>query len=338
MWKILFNQKDGSFKKIIDNDTPLSDGKIRFSPKYYSVCGSDKSLVNKHRKLNEPVVIGHELSGKIIDGKGFDMTGERLKTGDIITILPNYFCGKCIDCIHGNYNTCRNKTIIGVLVDGGLSEYLDLDPKFAIKLPLNLREELGAFVEPTAVGVHALNRFSSKNRTLIILGGGGTGALAYIGAKHLGFKEVRIVEIYDEKIDKLHSLGFKAFKDIESAIGTNTNAVNILDTVSDDTSIKKYEKAMELVASGSEIIITGLGTNDLKFSSDLLIRREVSVKGSIIYTPADFIIARDIIVEHQEDFSKFVTNIVDLKSLSDLNELNNIILDNNNIKNLVRLY
>ena len=85
MWKIQYDQNEGTFKKIIVPDDPLKDGWIRLKPKYYSVCGSDKSIVNKHRKLDNPVVIGHEISGKIIAGKGYDMTGERLSVGDIIT-------------------------------------------------------------------------------------------------------------------------------------------------------------------------------------------------------------------------------------------------------------
>lgn len=337
MWKIIYNQEDGTFKKIITQDLKLEQEKIRFRPKFYSVCGSDKSIVSKHRKISHPVVIGHELSGYVMEGSGYDMEGKRIKIGDPITILPNFYCGKCIDCIHGHYNTCRNKVIIGVEVDGGLAEYMDLEPKFALKLPNDYELEYGSLIEPLAVGVHALEKFHNKNRQLLIIGGGGTGALAYIAAKHLGFKNPKIIETYKNKIEILKEQNFEVYDNIEEAIDNDTRPINILDTVNDDASEKNYEKSMDLVASGSEIVVTGLFNIEIKIPTALLIRKEYSVEGSIIYLPKDFITARDIIYENTHEFKRLI-NIVELDKLTDLNQLNDVILNNDYIKNIVKIY
>ncbi|MGC8620218.1 MAG: alcohol dehydrogenase catalytic domain-containing protein [Thermoplasmata archaeon] len=338
MWKIIFEPGERIFKKIIIPQEPLKEGLIRFKPKYYSVCGSDKSIVSGHRNIEHPVVIGHELSGNVINGKGYDMDGEKLKEGDSITILPNYYCGECINCLHENFNTCNNKIIIGVKEDGGLAEYLDLKPKFALKLPKTLPLELGALIEPIAVGVHALKKFSTKENPLVIIGGGGTGALSYETALNLGFKDVSIIEVNEKKIEMLRSIGIDVYKSIEEFNGSKTYPLNILDTVGEDSLIEKYVKIFDSVASGSEIIITGLGSREFKFTSDLLIRKEVKIQGSIIYTPKDFIITRKLMLENQEKYLKFITNIIDLNSIKDINDLKNIILNNDNIKTLIKLY
>jgi len=338
MWKILFDQETKSFKKIVVPDVPLKDGFIRFRPKYYSVCGSDKSIVSGHRRLEHPVVIGHELSGYVSIGSGYDMEGEVINNGDLITILPNYYCGECLNCIHGNYNTCLNKTIIGVIEDGGLSEYLDLKPKFALKLPKSIKEELGALIEPTAVGVHALKKFSSTENPLIIIGAGGTGALAYETAFKMGFEDVSLVEINEKKIQTLKNIGIDTYKTIKEAIASKTDSLNILDTVGMDSLSSRFSSIFNSVASGSKIVITGLFSSEYSISSDLLIRKEIDVTGSIIYNPNDFILAKKIILKNQNSYLKFITNIIDMTSLKDLNDLYQIILDEKSIKNVVKLY
>jgi len=69
---------------------------------------------------NPPIVLGHEISGTIVD-KGYNVTGA--DKGDRV-LLPVYFtCGKCPNCRTGRENLCYNMKILGNHVDGGFAEY-----------------------------------------------------------------------------------------------------------------------------------------------------------------------------------------------------------------------
>ncbi len=330
MWKIVFDGKD--FQKVTAPDEPLKQGFVKIKPTFYSICGTDKSIVSG-KWFSRPVALGHEISGYVVEGSGTDMKGERIEKGDYVALYPNYYCGECIECKHGNFNACRNKRMIGVREDGGLSEYMIVEPKFLLKLPKDMREELGPLVEPTAVGVHALKKFNDLKRRLVIIGLGGTGSLAYKTALLLGFNDVTAVEKSDKKLKIARELGLKVFHSLIEAI--DDEPVNILDTVGDEKSIAEIESAMDRIPAGSEIVITGLGSDVLKFHRDVFIRRELTIKGSIIYNPSDFIEASRLLYAHQREYLKLVTKVED--KINNLNELKSLILDDSNIKTVIRI-
>lgn len=302
-WKIIFDGK--GFKKVETRDETLKEGYVKIKPTFYSVCGTDKSILLGKYKLEKPIALGHEIAGYVIEGNGIDVAGKELKIGDYVALYPNYFCGKCIDCLEGNFNACRNKVMIGVRTDGGLSEYMIVNPKFLLKLPEDLEKILGPIIEPVAVGIHALKKFQEKDRRLVIIGLGGTGSLAYETALSLGFNDVVAVEKNERKLELAKDIGVRAFSSIREALGNK--AINVLDTVGDYRSIGEIESALDLIPSKSEIVITGLGNEVLSFHRDSLIRRELTIKGSIIYNPIDFIEAGKIVYTHQQDYLKYIT-------------------------------
>ncbi|AOL17383.1 hypothetical protein BFU36_12420 [Sulfolobus sp. A20] len=327
-WKIIFDGK--GFKKVEMQDETLKEGHIKIKPIFYSVCGTDKSILLGKYKLEKPIALGHEIAGIVMEGNGIDIAGNELKVGDYVALYPNYFCEKCIDCLNRNFNACRNKVMIGVRTDGGLSEYMMVDPRFLLKLPEDLQKILGPIIEPVAVGIHALKKFEEKDRRLVIIGLGGTGSLAYETARILGFNDVVAVEKNERKLELARMIGIRAFPSIREAL--SNKAINVLDTVGDNKSIGEIESALDLIPSKSEIVITGLGNEVLSFHRDSLIRRELTIKGSIIYNPTDFIEASEIVYANQQYYLKYITKVV---KLSDPDILPSLLLDENNLKIII---
>ncbi len=320
--KVVFHPDKKNFNIEEGEIGELKNGYVRIRTQYVGVCGSDKGIVLGKRDIKNPLVIGHEVSGIVALGNGKDAQGKSIMEGDIVTILPNYPCGKCNDCLVGNYNTCKNKEIVGVNVDGVMQEYFDapLDYTFKINKSVDLR--IPAIIEPTAVVVRALSKFQNKNYPLIIIGGGSTGSLAAITAEKMGFHNITVVEIVEEKVKKLLQFGFNAvtvekFKDNNNF---NNNRVNVLDTVGDGEgfeSVKLWENLLSIVPAGSKVVMTGLGSTTVSLNLNNLVRREINLEGSIIYLKKDFKKAIEIVTKNEKDYLNVIGYIGNPNNIND---------------------
>src|SRR3712207_1090606 len=60
-----------------------------------NICGSDQHMVRGRTTAPEGLVLGHEITGEIIE-KGSDV--EFLEVGDIVSVPFNIACGRCRNC------------------------------------------------------------------------------------------------------------------------------------------------------------------------------------------------------------------------------------------------
>ena len=78
------------------------------------VCGSDLHYYNHGGfgpvKLREPMVLGHEVSGRISQ-LGNDVKG--FQTGDLVAVSPSRPCFTCRYCLEGRHNHCENMQFYG---------------------------------------------------------------------------------------------------------------------------------------------------------------------------------------------------------------------------------
>ncbi|HXZ03315.1 MAG TPA: alcohol dehydrogenase catalytic domain-containing protein, partial [Ktedonobacteraceae bacterium] len=67
------------------------------------LCGSD--IIKIVQQARPPVVLGHELSGTIVEcGKAVS----KFEVGQRINVSHHVPCGECHYCRHGNYSMCAN--------------------------------------------------------------------------------------------------------------------------------------------------------------------------------------------------------------------------------------
>jgi len=86
------------------------------------LCGTDIHIYHDEFSSCPPVVLGHEISGEIID-RGNGLKG--IETGQRVT-TETYFstCRRCRYCRDGYTNLCLKRRSIGSAVNGGFAEYL----------------------------------------------------------------------------------------------------------------------------------------------------------------------------------------------------------------------
>jgi len=134
-------------------------------------------------KESIPITIGHEFSGTIKElGKGLEKSG--LKVGQKLAIQPTIYCARCGACENGAENACLNGGFVGLSGGGGgLSEEVVVPAEACLPLPENVDLDIGALVEPLAVGWHAVDASpiaDIKEPKCVVFGGGPIGLVSML--------------------------------------------------------------------------------------------------------------------------------------------------------------
>ncbi|KAM5546077.1 hypothetical protein V8D89_000203 [Ganoderma adspersum] len=173
----------------------VGPGQVKVKVAWCGICGSDLHLYHgamqdatptatePHPVTGEtlPIGMGHEFSGTIVE-LGPDVDATRLSVGHNVTIEPVITCMQptCIACsTYGSRNLCPRSAFIGVSGrGGGLSEYVVVDQMLAHVLPPGTSLEVGALMEPLAVGWHAVKKANFKaGDSALTVGAGPVGIL-----------------------------------------------------------------------------------------------------------------------------------------------------------------
>ena len=155
------------------------------------ICGSDRHMYKGEYPTAIPVTLGHEFCGLV------EEVGEGVSSfvgGELVTVDPNIACGTCPACRRGRPNLCANLTAIGVTRDGGFAEYVAVPCGQAFTLPPDLDPVHGAFCEPLACCIHAIDKAQIRpGDSVAILGGGVIGLLMVQLARLAGADQIILV-------------------------------------------------------------------------------------------------------------------------------------------------
>jgi len=168
-------------------------GQVKIAPKFCGICGSDlheylgganliPSPGHPHPLTGEtlPLTLGHEFSGVVEEvGDGV----HHVKKGDKVCVQPTIYDGDCRACQRGLMNCCDKNGFVGLSGwGGGLSEHMVVPGSCVKTLPDNVSLEVGALIEPLAVGWHAVDISPYKDGDHVLVLGGGPIGLAVVQA------------------------------------------------------------------------------------------------------------------------------------------------------------
>jgi (R,R)-butanediol dehydrogenase/meso-butanediol dehydrogenase/diacetyl reductase len=170
-------------------------GQLKIKVTLAGICGTDLKeyalgpVMIPPSKV--PLTLGHEFVGKVAAlGEG----AKDFQVGDRVSGVGYWYCGECYCCKKGRYNLCVNQGFTGLLTDGCLAEYFVIPAYACYKLPDGVSDEVGALVEPLAVGLHAVNQGKvHPGDTVAILGDGTIGLCVLLAAKAAGTGPVYVV-------------------------------------------------------------------------------------------------------------------------------------------------
>ena len=114
MKKYYFNSDLRFSVKEEKNSENLKANQIRVRMRNCGICGSDIHYYlhgeNGGRKIMEPLMLGHEAVGEILE-VGSNL--EQFKKDDRISINPALYCYKCKFCKTKKFNLCENVLFFG---------------------------------------------------------------------------------------------------------------------------------------------------------------------------------------------------------------------------------
>jgi 2-desacetyl-2-hydroxyethyl bacteriochlorophyllide A dehydrogenase len=166
------------------------------------ICGTDYSgFLGKFPFFSYPRIPGHELGVEVL-AVGADVTN--VKPGDRCSVEPYMNCGQCYPCCKGATNCCENLKVLGVMMDGGLTERMVL-PARKLHPANKLSPEQCALVETLAIGCHAVNRGSPvAGEHVLVIGAGPIGLSVIEFAKLSGAKTI-VMDLSEQRLEFVRS-------------------------------------------------------------------------------------------------------------------------------------
>ncbi len=197
-------------------------GQVRVKLSACGLCHTDQSVLEGVLPAANPVVLGHEGAG-IIESVGQGVTS--LAPGDHVIMTTTAFCGRCLQCIEGQYAQCERMPLgsggntpfhldgldfAPFASVGGLCEYTVVAENTAIKIdddiPLLSASLLGCGVI-TGAGA-AINTAGVRPGTsCAIWGAGGVGLSVLQGCVIAGAATVIVIDTNPGKFDLARKLG-----------------------------------------------------------------------------------------------------------------------------------
>ena len=173
-------------------------GEVTIKVERAGICGTDVHIFKGEYLAKYPIVPGHEFSG-VIHELGAGVTG--FSIGDRVTAEPNIYCGRCTYCLTNRSNHCDHWQATGVTQNGAMAEYVTVPANNVFLIAESMSFAAGAFVEPMACVVYAMNRLrpNAGDRALLF-GAGAMGQQLIQSLVHTGVSELVVVDISEEKL------------------------------------------------------------------------------------------------------------------------------------------
>lgn len=141
------------------------------------LCGTDYKVVRGDVPVKLPLVLGHEVVGRLLDpGNDCD-----LKVGTRVLIDPSIACGRCESCKRSLEHLCSSGGIMGRDYDGGFAEIVAVhDVTRLHPIPDSVSDEDAAVLQVLGTCVHAQRLFTVFPTDHAVVIGLGTSGLLHV--------------------------------------------------------------------------------------------------------------------------------------------------------------
>jgi threonine 3-dehydrogenase len=299
-----------------------------------AICGTDVGIYNSReswrvqmsRAKTDPVTVGHEFSGRIVDaGKSARnhlarLMFQKAKTNpDLASLLrrktarslaseksfltfaeKQFFssaemhvtCGKCYQCLQGEFHVCRNTIIKGVHDDGAWASYVKV-PAENVRLffQREIPYEIISFMDALGNATHTVMSAPVKGRTVAVLGCGVQGLMAVAVAKWAGARRIYVTDASHQEFshEKLAAQRFALAKTygadhcFDMALADERGAfVETILRETDQTGVdvacemsgsyRAYEDAARVIRMGGTFSLLGIpsGTLQVDFAKNII--------------------------------------------------------------------
>jgi alcohol dehydrogenase len=290
---------------------PPGPGEILVKIAAAGLCHSDLSVIEGTRPRPMPMVLGHEAAGVVEElGPGVD----DLQRGDHVVMVFVPSCGHCLPCSEGRPALCEPgaaANTAGTLLSGarrlhrngadinhhlgvsGFAEYATVSRRSAIRidreLPLDEAALFGCAVL-TGVGAVINTAKVAAGASVAVVGLGGVGLSALLGAVTAGARRIVAVDLSDDKLGLARQLGATDTVNAGSAEAANevreATGGGVEYAFEMAGSVRAMDLAYKITRRGGTTVTAGLPppTHTFNVPQVNLVAEERTVKGSYIGT------------------------------------------------------
>jgi threonine dehydrogenase-like Zn-dependent dehydrogenase len=277
-------------------------GHVIVRPEAVGICGSDFHLFSgdvgalSGARGFFPRVQGHEVSALVEDvgdaGNSDDGDGRGVKEGDRVAIWPLLPCGHCYSCRVGRPNVCIKFRLVGVHLDGGLQERLEV-PAGSVFGVGDLDPDSASFVEPASVAVHALARARLQpGEQAVVFGAGPIGLATLVAAVNQGARVLTVDPVASRR-DLAKRLGAEAatwapeaeLRD-QARDWTGGEGPPLVVETSGEAGV--VPQAVEMVSAAGRVVVVGMSSGTVPVRPGAFPEKEIDVIGSSCATAGDF--------------------------------------------------
>ncbi|MCB4322006.1 zinc-dependent alcohol dehydrogenase family protein [Alcaligenes sp. 13f] len=262
---------------------PPGPGEVMIKISAAGICHSDLSVIEGVRPRPLPMVIGHESAGVVVEVGPF-VTG--LQVGDHVVSVFVPGCGHCVPCSGGRPVLCEpgaQAGAVGALLGGhrrlslfgepinhhsgisGFAEYATVSQFSLVKIDKDLAlEEAALFGCAVLTGVGAVVNSAQvqPGSKVAVIGMGGVGMAALLGALAAGASMVVALDTNEAKLSLAQSLGATHI--------FNAKDSNVVDAVRDSTgggvdtvievagAVAALELGYAITRRGGQLVTAGL--------------------------------------------------------------------------------
>lgn len=272
------------------------------------ICHSDLSIINGDRPRATPIVLGHEAAG-IVQQVGEGVTD--LQVGDHVVLLFVPSCGHCLPCAEGTPVQCEPAAaanMAGTLLTGerrlsengnpihhfvGLAAFAEHTvvarqavQKIDERIPFDVAALFGCAVM-TGVGTVVNAAGVQPGQSVAVVGMGGVGLSAILGALAAGATQVVAIDIADDKLEAAkrfgatHTVNARDADAVEQVRSITRGGVHhALEMVG---AVAGLELAYKVTRKGGNTITVGLprvSDQIFSFPSSHMVAEERTLKGS----------------------------------------------------------
>ncbi|MDM0109178.1 zinc-dependent alcohol dehydrogenase family protein [Variovorax sp. J22R24] len=294
----------------VDLDPPGPD-EVLIKIAAAGLCHSDLSVINGDRPRPMPMALGHEASG-VVEEVGAGVSD--LKPGDHVVVVFVPSCGHCAPCAEGRPALCEPGAAangMGTLLSGArrishvgkpinhhlgcsvFAEYATVSRRSVVKIdpavPLVDAALFGCAVL-TGVGAVVNTAQVRVGATVAVIGLGGVGLAALIGASAAGARQIIAIDLADDKLEQARALG--------ATHTVNAGKQDALEQIREISSggvefafefagsVRALELAYRITRRGGTTVTAGLPPSTAVFPLPAvsLVAEERTLKGSYIGT------------------------------------------------------
>ncbi|HVG16545.1 MAG TPA: zinc-binding alcohol dehydrogenase family protein [Chitinophagaceae bacterium] len=273
-----------------DIERPLrKEGYSTIRIKRIGICGTDLHAYQGNQPFfHYPRILGHELAGEFAEGDA-----EGFVKGELVTIMPYFYCGNCIACKKGKPNCCASLSVCGVHQHGGMVEFLSV-PSYSLLHGDGLGLDELALVEPLAIGAHGVRRAGVTPGEFVAVIGTGPIGLGIIEFARIAGAKLIAIDVNGDRlqfcVDKL-GVEFTINPGTEDVMGrlAEITGNDMPSVVIDATgSLKAINDAFRFMAHGGRYVLVGLQKEAISFSHPEFHKREATLMSSRNATKEDF--------------------------------------------------